>query len=557
MRIEERQAQIDAFLGRYFPEKDSSVPQESAVQPVNLDDDALLQKAFDARNGDAFGRLWSGDWGDYPSHSEADLALCSHLAFWTGRDAERANRLFRASGLFRPKWDEKHGKETYGEMTIQRAIEVTTETYQDSRTPPVSGVSKATPAPPEKMAPEAFYGIAGEVAHAIDPHTEASGPGILISFLVAAGNEIGKGPHAVAEADRHGTNINTALVGDTSKGRKGSAWGHIMELFSRVDPTWTQSRIQGGMTSGEGLLWAVRDPIERSEPVKDKGKATGEHQTVVVDPGVDDKRLLAIEPEFASVLKVMLRESNILSTQIRQAWDTGNLRTMTKNNPATATGAHVSIQGHITKNELLRYLTDTEAGNGFANRFLWVCTRRSKVLPEGGGEPNYQHLAPKLHDALERARRVGKLERDAEAKEAWAEVYPELSEGQPGLFGAVTARAEAQVLRLSVLYAALDGAAAIRLSHLKAALAVWEYCEDSARWIFGDATGDPIADRILEALSHGELTRTTIYSGLFGRNVSAGRIAQALALLLTHGRARHESRDPEGKGRPTEIWARI
>ena len=74
----------------------------------------------------------------------------------------------------------------------------------------------------------------------------------------------------------------------------------------------------------------------------------------------------------------------------------------------------------------MRYLTDTEAGNGFANRFLWVCVKRSKLLPEWGGVPDYNQLVQPLHDALERAQRMGRLERDAAAKEAWAEIYPEM-----------------------------------------------------------------------------------------------------------------------------------
>ena len=120
------------------------------------------------------------------------------------------------------------------------------------------------------------------------------------------------------------------------------------------------------------------------------------------------------------------------------------------------------------------------------------------------------------------------------------------------MFGSVTARAEAQVLRLSVVYAVIDGSEQTKLPHLMAALAVWEYCEASARYIFGDATGDPIADRIIESLrSFGELTRTQI-SNLFQRNISAARISQALNLLLTTKKARFELRDTEGK--PAEIW---
>ncbi|MCI0825302.1 MAG: hypothetical protein J4N90_11165, partial [Chloroflexi bacterium] len=94
------------------------------------------------------------------------------------------------------------------------------------------------------------------------------------------------------------------------------------------------------MSSGEGLIWAVRDPIEKTDPVKEKGRHTGAYETTIIDQGVTDKRLLVYEPEFASVLRVMSRDSNTLSTQIRQAWDSGTLRTMTKNNPAVATGAH-------------------------------------------------------------------------------------------------------------------------------------------------------------------------------------------------------------------------
>ena len=146
------------------------------------------------------------------------------------------------------------------------------------------------------------------------------------------------------------------------------------------------------------------------------------------------------------------------------------------------------------------------------------------------------------------------MQRDPQARESWAAIYPDLSEGKPGLFGAVTARAEAQVLRLSVLYAAMDGADAIRLPHLKAALAVWEYAEASARYIFGDATGDPVGDRIIDALRNGELALTSI-THLFQRHVKASRIQQALNLLQTAGKVQCERR--ETNGRSVEVWTAI
>jgi hypothetical protein len=138
------------------------------------------------------------------------------------------------------------------------------------------------------------------------------------------------------------------------------------------------------------------------------------------------------------------------------------------------------------------------------------------------------------------------------ARRVWQEVYSALSAEQPGLLGAVTARAEAQTVRLALLYALLDGNDEIGEPHLRAAIAVWEYCEASAAHIFGNALGDPVADDILRALQQVDgMTRTAI-SNLFGRNRSAERIGAALALLAIRGRARMEAR--ETAGRPTEMW---
>ena len=408
---------------------------------------------------------------------------------------------------------------------------------------------------PEPVAEEALYGLAGDIVRAIQPNTEADPAAILLNFLTYYGNVVGRDPHAVAEEARHGANLYVVQVGETAKARKGSANSHIKALFERVEPDWTDGHIQGGLSSGEGLLWAVRDTIYKVEAIREHGKLTGEHQTVPVETGVEDKRLLVIESEFASVLKVMGREGNTLSTLVRQAWDSGTLRTMTKNSPAVATGAHISIIGHITKDELVRHLTDTERSNGFANRFLWACTRRAQILPEGGGRPEYGDLVRQLRENIQRARNIGEIARDDETRQLWAGIYEGLSDGKPGLFGKMVARAEAQVLRLSVVYAILDGSGTIRQPHLMAALAVWAYVEESIKFIFGDATGDPIADRILESLSdRGELTRTEI-SYLFKRNTDSSRISTALNLLATTNRAELEMRPPEdGKGRSAEVW---
>ncbi|MGC1907747.1 MAG: DUF3987 domain-containing protein [Candidatus Acidiferrum sp.] len=388
----------------------------------------------------------------------------------------------------------------------------------------------------------------------IEPHTEADPSALLFQFLTGFGNLVGRGPYTIADGARHGCNLFAAIVGVSSKGRKGTAWNHIRRVLEAIDSEWTGKRIQGGLSSGEGLIWGVRDPIEKQEAVREK-KRIVDYQTVVEDHGVSDKRLLIVEPELAATLRVMGREGSTLSTTIRQAWDTGDLRVLTKNSPAQSTGAHISIIGHVTRDELLRFLTSTDTANGFANRFLWICSRRSKSLPEGGNlqRVDFAPLIRKLAAATAATRNAGELRRDDGAKSIWREVYGPLSESKPGLLGSVTARSEPQVLRLSLVYALLDGATIISAPHMLAALAAWDYCEASAQFIFGDSLGYPEADRILAALRTATqgLTRTEIRD-LFGRNQREAVIQGALTALEEHGLARRDTL--QTGGRPTEWW---
>jgi putative DNA primase/helicase len=94
-------------------------------------DEALIAKAKDAKNGDKFARLWSGDTSGYPSHSEADFALCDLLAFWTGGERGRINSLFRQSGLYREKWD----RNDYRERTIRKALRDRSDYYEPDDSP--------------------------------------------------------------------------------------------------------------------------------------------------------------------------------------------------------------------------------------------------------------------------------------------------------------------------------------------------------------------------------------------------------------------------------------
>ncbi len=579
--VESRQAELTALHAEVFgngeQETSNSASPASAGQPritSALADDELLERAKNAANGTKFDRLWRGDWAaGYQSQSEADLALSGMLAFWTGRDAQRIDSLFRRSGLMRPKWDQRHSSsgKTYGEVTTSKAIESCQRTHGDiplgrcdngeggraralASHSPSATVQSTEPVKqlkpdiqwPHPLRDEAYHGLAGDIVRLVEPNTESDPAALLVQLLVGVGNVVGRTAYYEVEADRHYTNLFACLVGRTAKGRKGTSWGNIRRWLEEADPDWVLDRVYSGLSTGEGLIHAVRDEqIEEDE---------------VVDPGEADKRLLVYESEFASVLRKLEREGNSLSALMRQAWDSSRLQTMTKRHADKATNAHISIIGHITCEELQRYLNRTEAANGFANRFLWVCVKRSKCLPFGGSGLDLRTLLPmqeQLSLAIQRTKAVSRITLDPEARRIWAAVYPELSTGEFGMFGAVTSRSEPISLRLACIYALLDQSVAIRKEHLLAALEIWRYCSDSARHIFGDSLGDPVADQIMLALrgSPEGMTRTEL-SAFFKRNKPSHQIARALALLLAHGKVRRDVL-PSNGGRAPERWRAI
>jgi len=405
------------------------------------------------------------------------------------------------------------------------------------------------------MAEEAYHGLAGEVVRHIEPNTESDPAGLLATFVAEVGNVIGRGAHFVIEDDEHYCKVWPVLVGKTGKARKGTGQKRIDRLMGSADEEWHEICTVTGLSSGEGLIHRVRDPVivDTDDGVE------------VKDPGAEDKRLLVEEPEFASVLVVARREGNTLSMALRNSWDNRPLETLTKNSPMRATDTHVTVVGHVTESELLRHLTEEKLGAGIGNRFLFVSVRRSKVLPHGGGRDAFSdELLQRLREALEfgKQRREIRLSEEVEedygysATELWEEVYPDLSSGKPGLFGAVVARAEAYVRRLATVYAVLDLSEEVRVPHLLAAMAVWQYSEASAHRIFGDRTGDALADELLEALRDaGEvgMSRGEIYN-LFGRNQRRNQIGAVLRNLESQGRARKYKDKHEGPGRSTERW---
>jgi hypothetical protein len=388
------------------------------------------------------------------------------------------------------------------------------------------------PAPP---APAVYDELLGEIVTTIAPHTEADPVAILTQLLVAFGAAAGRGAWFTVEATRHHANEFMLLVGDSSKARKGSSWDHVRRLLADVDASIGR-RVLTGLSSGEGLIWAVRDPSGQ-------------------DPGISDQRLLVIEPEFSSVLKASAREISTLSPTLRCAWDGRPLAILTRTAPARATGAHIALIGHITQHELRRHTTTIELANGYLNRILIVACRRQRLLPEGGHHDPLAGtgLTRLLAATLTHAQTAGQIRLDADARELWHRAYQQLAQPHDGILGQITARAEAHTIRLALIYALADGQRQIAPPHLNAALALHDYATRSAGWALTGATGQPLAEQIHAALRHtaAGLTRSQI-SDTLKHNQPAGQINDALRALQTAGRAT-VTQIATG-GRPAQLW---
>jgi hypothetical protein len=392
--------------------------------------------------------------------------------------------------------------------------------------------------PPAKfhLREQALYGLAGQVVRTLAPHTEAHPAAILLQFLAALGNAAGPGPHCLVGPARHRLNLFVVLVGESSKARKGTSWNQIERLFAEVDQPWVNTRITTARLGAAGLVHALRD---QQPPT--------------------DRRLLAVAEEFASILHTIKRAKGHLSPLLRCAWDNGHLRMLDASGPLRATNTHISLIAHITERELAQNLDPTDAHSGFANRCLWTSVHRSQCLPGGGALRDHEliPITQQLRQALDWAATTATvLSRDQAAESLWEECYPELSQARPGLFGAATSRAEAQVLRLSAVYAVLDRSSVITAPHLEAALAVWEYCSATALELFGTSTGDVTADRIKLAIEESKegLSREQIRC-LFHGHVSSDRIEAALEQLMSLGVLTHYLQP--GRGRPAKVWSTL
>ena len=414
---------------------------------------------------------------------------------------------------------------------------------------------------PSPMSKVAFHGIAGELIDIISPQAETCKEALLAQFLVAMGNLIGHGAY-FPQAGWHCLNEYIATVGATSRGRKGNGWTAIKNLLESIDYDWASGRVIGGIPSGEGIIENVRDAREVIKQSY-KSKLAGKEPEVTIDEGVEDKRLLLMEEELRRFLSAGGRTTNTLFDVARLAWDNPNvLYNAAKHSPVRATGAHISLIGHITKDELKKCMTSTEYSNGFGNRIAWIASKRTQRLPRpkwiewSNHEDVIKRLsAPLLTFSKETAPKGQRMAFNSKAESVWDEFYHSIDDNQNGIVGNMLGRTEAHVLRFSMIYAALENKRGIEPDHLRAAIAFWDYCARSVKYIFGETTGSTNADKILWELKRrrGGMLKKDMYKEVFNGRISATELSQSLSELAHAGTAKYEP-EKASNGKLIERW---
>jgi len=388
-----------------------------------------------------------------------------------------------------------------------------------------------------KLDEGALYGLAGEIVRAIEEETEADRAALLATLLVAFGNAIGPQPHARVQDDQHPARFSMVIVGATSSG-KGTSFSTIKPFLRAADGSWLTNCQKSGFGSGEAII----------------AELAGSHREGDV---AIERRALIHEPEFARLLTVNNRESSTSSPILRSAWDDGRLELRHSKMRLVAHNAHVSILAHITPEELRAKLNTMEVASGFANRCLWVLVKRARKLPSGGniGSEIIGEYGRRLSEAMRFARELSVICRTPKAESEWAKFY-HAEPDRDGLVGAITARSQAQKLRLSVAYALLDSSSAIRSEHVIAAESFWRYSAASAQHIWAASLGDSVQDRLLDELraAYPNGLSFTEQSGIFGRHVSEPRLRVARQALESRGLIETKAVKPEeGTGRPTSV----
>ena len=484
--IEPRKTELDAFLAEHFPEPKTE-NRAGAASNCNghLSDHEVIELALGAKNGAKVRTLLNGDHDGYPSASEADMALCSLLAFYT-QDQTQIDRLYRGSRLFRDKWDEKHYGDgaTYGERTIRKAIAGATETYSgkaegDKSQKWPQGASQvekiieeeadAKDLEPAGVAvrnfPEAAWtGLFRRWRDIAAPCTEAPVESLWGAFLVAAGLILGRNVWRSSPRPLY-PNFYLLLVGQTGDSRKSTVLWLAEELLQRVGG---DVAIIKGIVSTEGLLEALA--------------------------AKEETRALGYADEFRSLLAVARRKgTQDILPRLQSLHSCPSQDTVTrKEKSTTAVKPFLSFITATPQAFVDDLLGELEITGGFLNRFLIITgeVQNPKPMVKPPSEVAWDSVVRPLREIAKRvAENACHAEFNPEAEQLWIEFYTQWRTKRKTCnprTADLSARTFEHVLKMAVVYSVLAGEQAVTPRSLATAIAIGEWLEGTTLALFGD-----------------------------------------------------------------------
>lgn len=400
-----------------------------------------------------------------------------------------------------------------------------------------------------QIGPDAFYGIAGQLANEVSAIDGVSKEAILMQFLICIGNLCGQKFYYFIGGKKIYPSDFLILCGSTGSSKKGTSFSDVKWFFDKYWPEFTHSRLKTGVNSGEGLINCIRDKIISIE--KDK---TGKEIEVIKDQGALSKIVLFLEPELSRLLKAGKREGSTVTETIRNAWDQVPLEINTSQRSIRSTDYNVSLIAHITPNELKSLVTDIDSSNGFLNRFLFCLAGNAepKVFPEPFEKVRFS-FSTELVTLISFINSIESevIDLDESARVYYEDIYKEYFYKPESEISDLIGRNIPHLLKMAMLYAILDRSPFIKTEHLKASKALIDFSENSIRYIFKDKIYNKKEKKILYFLSKhsGHSSRGKIQSDCFKNNISKEEL-DLLSNNLTSKKA-IKSELSDGK----EIWS--
>jgi len=387
----------------------------------------------------------------------------------------------------------------------------------------------------------ALYGLPGRVVRALEPTTESDPAALLLTFICFYGNAVGPSPYVLFGGTQHQANLFVLIAGDPAS-RKGTSLSAISKLFAQATPEWSAMRKLLGAQSGEAVIAAIQPKAD--EPV--------------IDP-----RLILVEDEAKRMFQAISATS--LGPVLRTAWGGGSLQVKSVKKELRADNTHVSLVGHAVPAELTAGARNAiVSAGGLETRFLWALVTRSKrVNPLTKSQADLGELAEDIQASLIAAKTAAfraqpvwwqalcdmkgvtppqEFPVSQEVVDKWFYLVTDrLPEPSDPALEAVFQRAEAQIIRLALVYALSSGDTMIESQHIDAALALWTYCARSFEAIatvpYAKQAPKINTERMAKLVNYLVANQTRwvsaseVYVECFARNYKAADIKGMLAAL--------------------------